>query len=340
MYKYSICKDANDQEYISIVTIYAHVEHLVIPETIKGIPVKCIDVEATQDGSKLISVELPNSITEIKESAFCDCQYLETINFPKNLISIGAAAFTGNKALKGIELNEGLIEIDDSAFSHSGLKSVKIPDSVTHIGSYAFSCTDIATITFGNQLKSIGGYAFKSCKKLETVVFPESLESIEENAFDSCTGLKSVTFNSDIQEASTCDTFFFDCPSLEEINTSLNNKRLISVGGVLYNKEEGSLIRFPPNKKASYIEIPRWVSRACFHSFNGVKGIEKIKILSPSIEEIRSSNLLPCGPTEVECLKDSEIERWAKTVGFQISHINNINTFLSEISNEKDKDIE
>ena len=60
---------------------------------------------------------IPDSITNIGESAFGGCESLESITIPNGVTSIGKRAFAGC----------------------SSLKSITIPNSVTSIGKCAFS---------------------------------------------------------------------------------------------------------------------------------------------------------------------------------------------------------
>jgi uncharacterized repeat protein (TIGR02543 family) len=60
-------------------------ENLVIPKTINGIEVKYIFDSAFQDCKSLVSMVLPDSITNIGANAFQYCNNLESINLPDSL---------------------------------------------------------------------------------------------------------------------------------------------------------------------------------------------------------------------------------------------------------------
>lgn len=110
------------------------------------------------------NTEIPNSVTEIGESAFFRCFYLTSIVIPGSVTGIGVGAFYG-----------------------CGLTSVDIPHSVTSIGDYAFTnCTGLSSVTIPNSVTSIGKYAFGFCMSMTTVVIPGSVTSIGALAFGFC----------------------------------------------------------------------------------------------------------------------------------------------------------
>ena len=88
----------------------------------------------------LISISLPNTVTEIGEAAFDHCPNLTTVTFNNNLVTIGPGAFIGCAKLTNVILPESLTTIGNSAFnSCTSLKSITIPAGVTSIGNYAFN---------------------------------------------------------------------------------------------------------------------------------------------------------------------------------------------------------
>ena len=89
-------------------------------------------------GSSVEEVYLPNSLTNIGESAFDGCSNLKRISLPNSLTNIGDYAFDGCSNLKGISLPRSLETIGNGAFGGSPIEFVVIPQSVTSIGDFAF----------------------------------------------------------------------------------------------------------------------------------------------------------------------------------------------------------
>ena len=82
-------------------------------------------------------VDIPNGVTKIQASAFCDCTNLYYVRFPDSVISIGEQAFM-LCPISNINLPSRLSYIGLQAFfKHSALE-IKIPTSVQTIKDYAF----------------------------------------------------------------------------------------------------------------------------------------------------------------------------------------------------------
>ena len=145
--------------------------------------------------SGLTSVDIPNSVTSIGESAFSGCTGLTSVTIPNSVTSIGDNAFESCIGLTSVTIGNSVTSIGSSAFSDCyGLTSVTIGNSVTSIGNNAFShCTSLTSFTIPNSVTTIGGAVFFCCSSLTSVTIPNSVTSIGENAFGSCTGLTSVT---------------------------------------------------------------------------------------------------------------------------------------------------
>lgn len=67
--------------------------------------------------ARIVSVELPDSVTEIREGAFSGCEHLERIRLSTRLLVIRKNAFQSCISLTDIALPASLQEIDRDAFS-------------------------------------------------------------------------------------------------------------------------------------------------------------------------------------------------------------------------------
>ncbi len=163
---------------------------VVIPSTINGVNVTgigdfafCIfDEHGHPSGLGITSVEIPDSVTSIGNSAFAYNSLIE-LTIPNSVITIGTAAFQHNLTLANITIGNNVESIGSWAFERNHLSTITIPDSVTSIGSSAFAYNFIlANVTIGNSVQSIGEWAFRH-NELTSISIPLSVTSIGARAF-------------------------------------------------------------------------------------------------------------------------------------------------------------
>ena len=190
-------------------------ESISLPSGLKEIPEALFS-----NCNKLKEVEVPNTVTLVKQKAFANIDTLEKVTFapgndtvPLNLedgtySSVGGSsgtsytitgAFARLKALQEVVLPARLQSIGNYSFCNSGnstgIARVTIPATVTKIGTGAFmDCKKLETVTFtGVQTMAeeeaagltIGDKAFQNCAITE-FAFPAHVTEIGANAFSSC----------------------------------------------------------------------------------------------------------------------------------------------------------
>lgn len=114
-------KLSDDGTFIELTEYKGNAEHLVIPETIQGVPVEVID--GFYQNKKIKSVVIPSSAKVIHNSAFLYCESLEKVTLP-----------------------EGLFCIEGHAFSNTGLTSVTLPKSLEYLMAAFNECDKLAEI--------------------------------------------------------------------------------------------------------------------------------------------------------------------------------------------------
>ena len=127
----------------------------------------------------LISIDIPASMSTINSHAFRSCVNLETVTLHEGLQSIGGASFSNCKSLVSVTIPETVTSIGDEAFGNSGLRTITIPESVTSIGSRTFANSGLRSITIPETVTSVGGDILKGCTHL-TSVFWECNRNVPE----------------------------------------------------------------------------------------------------------------------------------------------------------------
>ncbi len=137
---------------------------------------------------------IPDSVTDIGDSAFSSCSSLTSVTIPDSVKSIGNGAFAYCSALTSARIPDSVTEIGNGAFACcSALTSAKIPDGVTNIGASTFaSCSLLTSVIIPESVESIGNGAFIGCYSLKSVIIPESVTSIDYYAFYSCSSLMTI----------------------------------------------------------------------------------------------------------------------------------------------------
>ncbi|MCQ2218106.1 MAG: leucine-rich repeat domain-containing protein [Paludibacteraceae bacterium] len=163
------------------------------------------------------SIDILQSVIDIDNFAFKNCQKLEVINLPDNLQSIGRHAFE-NTGIKSIRFPRNLNQIEHDAFRRcSQLSEIDFPNSIKSIEFNTFEgCCQLKKITFPSSLESIGSQTFAQCSALEEITIPNAVTSIGNDAFADCSNLKKVTLPDSLEQIQNCT--FYDCQQLHSIN--------------------------------------------------------------------------------------------------------------------------
>lgn len=138
--------------------------------------------------------------------AFEYCKGVKSVIIPNSVTEIGESAFAGCTGLTNITIPNSVTEIGDYAFAHcSGLTSITIPSSVTHIGSSAFrGCAGLTSITIPDSVTEIGDGAFGDYSGSTSITNPDSFVAIGRVDFNDCTATityKGKTYTPDNYDA-------------------------------------------------------------------------------------------------------------------------------------------
>ena len=195
------------------------------------------------------------AVTGIGDDAFHYCGSLATITIPNSVTSIGDGAF----------------------YCCSSLENITLPDSVTSIGDYAFyNCSSLTSIVIPNGVTVIAYETFSGCSSLENVTIPDSVTSIGHLAFYNCSNLKSIAIPAAVTSISYSS--LNGCSSIASIDVAEDNSNYSSIDGVLFNKSQTTIIRYPAGKEADSYIIPNGVTNIDGLAFYGSSKLTNITI--------------------------------------------------------------
>jgi len=157
---------------------------------------------ATTDLTKLKTITIPNTVTNIGVMAFSGASSLIEITIPSTVTSIGNQAFYGTPWLTSQQENstDRLVIVNNILIDGTtATGDIQIPNTVTSIGDIAFySASSLTEITIPSSVTSIGFNAFNGCTALEKVTMQEGVRSIGDGMFSGCTSLIEITIPSTV----------------------------------------------------------------------------------------------------------------------------------------------
>ena len=238
-------------------------------------------------GSNWYSTYPPN---ELPKSAFENCSSLKSVIVPDSVLSIGFFAFFNCYNLTSVTLNSCLKEIGNVAFClcHS-LSTIKIPENVVSIGDDAFrGCGELKEVELPSNLVNIYGGAFSGCEKLVKISIPPSVTKIGESSFWGCISLKQISISDSVNYIG--NNAFMGSNAL--INVNAGNPLFMSNDGVLFNKNQTTLIYCAPSKSGNYT-IPSTVKTIKENAFYECKNLTSVTLPS-STDTIESGAFSRC----------------------------------------------
>lgn len=267
-----------------------------IPDTVTE-----IGDSAFKGNTTMLSVNIPDSVTKIGDSAFAYCSSLLGIVIPDSVEEIGKNAFDNCRSMASVSLpiNDKFTEIKIRTFINcNALKQVSIPDNIIKIGFSAFSdCSGLTYVKLSQNLKELGGNTFRRCVGLTEIKIPKSLEKASDTwdkvgeigEFYGCDNLKDVSFEDGLSVITPM--LFYNCNGIEKLEMP---DTVTEIGNASFAYCESlSSVKFSPN-------VSRIGNRA-FISCNKLIEVE----IPDSVEKIDFAAFSDCsGLTRVQLSKN------------------------------------
>ena len=256
-----------NKDKTTLITYRSKDTNYIIPNSVTN-----IGDHAFYNCESLTNINIPNSVTNIGNDAFSNCESLTSINIPNGVTNIGSFAFDGCNSLTNINIPNNVTNIEDGAFlGCESLTSINIPNSVTNIGDLAFSgCSSLTNINIPNSVTNIGDKAFYNSESLTKINIPNSVINIGNSAFSGCSSLTKIIIPSSVVNMDGNPFLGWDGDLHNE------SKAFVYERQVLFNKDKTTLIAYR-SKKTSYI-IPNSVTNIENYAFSGCKSLTSIEI--------------------------------------------------------------
>ena len=157
----------------------------------------CIGASAFCDSPELTEVKIPSTVTKIKDSAFSRCTGLTKIELPPQLEEVGYSSFYGCSGLTEITIPSSVKTIRSGAFEECyNLESVTLSEGIREIGTEAFKRTNLKSLNIPKSVKKLGHDIVYNCWHLPyiTIEAPSQLEE----TFDGSQGVFQPECNTNV----------------------------------------------------------------------------------------------------------------------------------------------
>ena len=145
----------------------------------------CIGASAFCDSPELTEVKIPSTVTKIKDSAFSRCTGLTKIELPPQLEEVGYSSFYGCSGLTEITIPSSVKTIRSGAFEECyNLESVTLSEGIREIGTEAFMRTNLKSLNIPKSVKKLGHDIVYNCFHVAyiTIEAPSQLEETFEGS--------------------------------------------------------------------------------------------------------------------------------------------------------------
>ena len=139
------------------------------------------------ESHKLYEVTFSKGLKEIGKEAFAVCVALKSVEIPEGVTTIGDSAFLAC----GAGATYGAVYSGCYSFT-----DVTLPTTLTTIGVGAFRmCQSLISINIPENITEIKKSTFEECYKLPSIIIPKNVKTIGNSAFRENRALKIVTFS-------------------------------------------------------------------------------------------------------------------------------------------------
>lgn len=150
---------------------------------------------------------------------------------------------------------------------------------------------EIPTTYNGKDVTTIGYQAFSGYGALKEIIIPEGIMYINAEAFWDCGDLEEVSLPATLSWLFV--DAFYGCTKIQSFDVAIDNVAFSSIDGILYNKEQTTLIRCPEGKEIEKFFVPEAVEFIDVNAFTRCWNIDEIYI-GPKVENIVINDFWGC----------------------------------------------
>lgn len=207
-------------------------EHVLIPDTIDGLPVTALGHRAFYEKT-VTTVVVPDSVTEIGAACFSGDNYLVSLKLPDGLKRLPPASLESCMRLYDFDLPQSLEKIYSSVFEFNYyLTHLTLPSSLTEIeqlnfiGLYGLQSLTLAEDNAAFKLDETNGllmtadgtrllHCFSDISPAEEIILPEGVKIVDPFAFHYDYDVERIVLPEGVETIGAMA--FAMCPNLTEI---------------------------------------------------------------------------------------------------------------------------
>lgn len=260
---------------------------------------------------------------EIVLGAFSGIRTLTTVNLPfigknKDALNVeglfgyifGTEEYTGSYAsyhpedevdfyiptlLKNITIKDVSVIVDRAFYNLKNIEVIELPQNVSTLGMEAFSglerLKEIIVDTNNNSYSTVSGILFNKdqttlikypeAKFGASYTLPATVTEIADRAFEGVRGLTKLEVSDQITTIG--EDAFLGMSGLREINIAAENSQYSSVDGILFNKDQTTLIKFPEAKVSEEYVMPSSVTTLHENAFRYTTKLTKLDLANVEV---------------------------------------------------------
>lgn len=198
-------------------------------------------------------VRIKEGITKISGYTFFEFRNMTSLELPDTLREIGNSAFWDTPKLKKVRLPASLEVMGKGAFKCSGLREVRIPGGVKKISQDAFFfCEHLKKVILEEGVEETDPHPFWGSSSLSVVKLPRSLRRIGPSSFLD-TGLRKVTIPENVEEIGAGAFEAVDPKKATLKRVVIKSKKIRKWGkGIFDDARRDLVIEVPANKEKEY----------------------------------------------------------------------------------------